>query len=70
MLTTWNNIFGINIIITEVCSPLNLNEIDPACGQLASIRGAGRIIKTNHVMTNNFAFGGINSSIIFKRWEL
>ncbi len=48
---------------------LNLNEIDPACGQLDYIRGEGRNIKTNHVMTNNFAFGGINTSIIFKRWN-
>jgi 3-oxoacyl-[acyl-carrier-protein] synthase II len=49
---------------------LNLNEVDPACGQLDYIRGEGRKIKTNHVMTNNFAFGGINTSIIFKRWEI
>jgi 3-oxoacyl-[acyl-carrier-protein] synthase II len=48
---------------------LNLNEVDPACGQLDYIRGEGRTIKTNHVMTNNFAFGGINTSIIFKRWN-
>ncbi|MBL4765742.1 MAG: beta-ketoacyl-ACP synthase [Colwellia sp.] len=48
---------------------LNLNEVDPACGQLDYIRGEARTIKTNHVMSNNFAFGGINTSIIFKRWE-
>jgi len=48
---------------------LNLNEVDPACGQLDYIRGEGRKIKTNHVMTNNFAFGGINTSIIFRRWN-
>jgi 3-oxoacyl-[acyl-carrier-protein] synthase II len=48
---------------------LNINEIDPACGQLDYIRREGLTIKTNHVMTNNFAFGGINTSIIFKRWN-
>ena len=24
---------------------------------------------TDYVMTNNFAFGGINTSLIFKRWN-
>lgn len=48
---------------------LNLQDIDPACGQLDYIRGEAREIHTDHVMSNNFAFGGINTSIIFKRWE-
>jgi len=47
---------------------LNLQEVDPACGLLDYIKGEAREIKTNHVMSNNFAFGGINTSIIFKRW--
>jgi 3-oxoacyl-[acyl-carrier-protein] synthase II len=47
---------------------LNLTEVDAACGQLDYIKDHARTIKTNHVMTNNFAFGGINTSIIFKRW--
>jgi 3-oxoacyl-[acyl-carrier-protein] synthase II len=49
---------------------INLNEVDAACGKLDYIRECGRTIKTNHVMTNNFAFGGINTSIIFKRWDI
>lgn len=48
---------------------LNLQEVDPACGQLDYIRGQARKINTDHVMSNNFAFGGINTSIIFKSWE-
>jgi len=62
---------SINMMQDDWFAPtLNLNEVDPACGQLDYIRGEGRVIKTNHVMTNNFAFGGINTSIIFKRWEI
>ncbi len=62
---------SINMMQDDWFAPtLNLNEVDPACGQLDYIRGEGRTIKTNHVMTNNFAFGGINTSIIFKRWQL
>ena len=46
---------------------LNLNNVDENCGQLDYITEKGRIIDTEYVMTNNFAFGGINTSIILKR---
>lgn len=46
---------------------LNLNNVDEKCGQLDYIMKEGRIIDTEYVMTNNFAFGGINTSIILKR---
>ncbi|MDD1791882.1 beta-ketoacyl-ACP synthase [Enterovibrio sp. ZSDZ42] len=46
---------------------LNLENIDPACGDLDYIRGEGRHIDCSYIMSNNFAFGGINTSIIFKR---
>lgn len=46
---------------------LNLDELDPNCGQLDYIRGDVREIDTNLVMSNNFAFGGINTSLVFRR---
>ena len=46
---------------------LNLNEIDERCGELDYIRGEPRKIDTEFVMSNNFAFGGINTSLILKR---
>jgi 3-oxoacyl-[acyl-carrier-protein] synthase II len=45
---------------------VNLSEPDPACAELDYITGTGRAIKTGYVMNNNFAFGGINTSLIFK----
>ena len=48
---------------------LNLENIDERCGKLDYIRGDGREIQTNYVMNNNFAFGGVNTSLIFKRWN-
>jgi 3-oxoacyl-[acyl-carrier-protein] synthase II len=48
---------------------LNLEQVDPKCGALDYITGAGREIQTDHVMSNNFAFGGINTSLIFRRWR-
>jgi len=47
----------------------NLDSIDPRCGDLDYIVNEGRNIETEYVMSNNFAFGGINTSLIFKRWN-
>jgi len=48
---------------------INLDNVDEQCGDLDYITQQGRHIKTNYVMSNNFAFGGINTSLIFQRWE-
>lgn len=48
---------------------LNLSEPDPACAPLDHIRTGGRRLEVEYLMSNNFAFGGINTSLIFKRWS-
>lgn len=48
---------------------INLDHIDERCGKLDYIQGDGRYIDTDYVMNNNFAFGGVNTSLIFKRWQ-
>ncbi len=48
---------------------LNLNDIDPRCGKADYILSGGREIETDYVMSNNFAFGGVNTSLVFKRWK-
>jgi 3-oxoacyl-[acyl-carrier-protein] synthase II len=45
----------------------NLENIDPACAELDYIKGDIRKLDCEYVMSNNFAFGGINTSLIFKR---
>ncbi len=47
---------------------INLENVDERCGKLDYIQGDGREIQTDYVMNNNFAFGGVNASLIFKRW--
>jgi len=47
----------------------NLTEPDPRCGAVDYIMGEARPLHTDVVMNNNFAFGGINTSLIFKRWS-
>ena len=46
---------------------LNLEQPDEACGKLDYIMHEARKLDCSYVMTNNFAFGGINTSIILKR---
>ena len=48
---------------------LNLDQVDPRCAPLDYVRGDGRAIDCEYTMSNNFAFGGINTSLIFKRWD-
>jgi len=49
---------------------LNLETPDPVCGALDYIQGEGRELQIDYLMSNNFAFGGINTSLIFKRWSV
>jgi len=46
---------------------LNLDEIDPLCGDLDYIVQQPQALNADIIMSNNFAFGGINTSLIFKR---
>ena len=48
---------------------LNLADPDPEIGDLDYIRGEGRTLDTEYVMSNNFAFGGVNTSLIFRNPE-
>lgn len=52
-----------------VAPTVNLRHVDPACAPLDYVMGEGRSLSTELVMSNNFAFGGINTSLIFKRWR-
>ncbi len=46
---------------------VNLHNIDPTCASLDYIVGGGRELDVEYVMNNNFAFGGINTSLVFRR---
>ncbi|TGD72669.1 beta-ketoacyl-ACP synthase [Mangrovimicrobium sediminis] len=48
---------------------LNLDNVDPQCAELDYIRGECRAIETDVIMSNNFAFGGINTSLLVRRWS-
>lgn len=62
--------YSINMMNENWFAPtLNLTERDPECAELDYITGAPRELETQYIMSNNFAFGGINTSLIFKKFE-
>jgi len=46
---------------------LNLRDPDPRCAELDYLMNEGRALQCEYAMSNNFAFGGINTSLIFRR---
>lgn len=49
------------------CPTANLEQVDKRCGDLDYIMKEPREIDADYIMSNNFAFGGINTSLIIKR---
>lgn len=47
---------------------LNLKNVDERCGELDYIMNGGRKLDVEYVMNNNFAFGGVNTSLVFRRF--
>ena len=47
---------------------LNLDNVDPRCAPLDYIQHDCRRIQTDIIMSNNLAFGGVNTSLLLKRY--
>ncbi|MCB1624698.1 MAG: beta-ketoacyl-ACP synthase [Pseudomonadales bacterium] len=61
--------FSIEMMAQHWFAPtINLQRIDARCGELDYLTGDGRVIDTEYVMSNNFAFGGVNTSLVLRRW--
>lgn len=46
---------------------VNLANVDERCAELDFVTGSGRVLDAEYFMSNNFAFGGVNASLIFRR---
>ena len=46
---------------------LNLDEPDPRCGDHDFVTGSGHAADVAFAMSDNFAFGGVNTSLVFAR---
>jgi len=64
------SMFTIEMMRTGWFAPsVNLENVDPRCGELDYIVGRGRAMDVEYAMNNNFAFGGVNTSLVFRRWQ-
>jgi 3-oxoacyl-[acyl-carrier-protein] synthase II len=48
---------------------LNLETPDPAAGNLDLVGANSRDRVVDYAMTNGFGFGGVNASVVFRRWN-
>lgn len=64
-------LFGALMMMNEdwFMPTLNLDEIDDECPDLDFIVDKCRPLSVEYCMSNNFAFGGVNTSIIVKRYQ-
>lgn len=63
------SIFAIRGMIEGFASPiLNLEHPAPDCAPLRYITGKAIPLEQKIIMSNNFAFGGINTSLIYRKW--
>lgn len=63
-------IFSVLSLCDQVAPPtLNLTAADEAADGLDLIANNARQMSLNYVLSNSFGFGGVNASLLFKRWE-
>jgi 3-oxoacyl-[acyl-carrier-protein] synthase II len=62
-------IFTILALCDQVAPPtLNLDDPDEAAEGVDLVAGAARPMAMEHAISNGFGFGGVNASIVLKRW--
>jgi 3-oxoacyl-[acyl-carrier-protein] synthase II len=47
----------------------SLEDPDPRCAALDYVMGTPRELAAETIVSNNFAFGGVNTSLVFRRWS-
>ncbi len=62
-------IFTILALRDQVAPPtLNLNDPDEAAEGIDLVAKVARPMAMNHAISNGFGFGGVNASIVLRRW--
>ena len=61
---------GIEMLKEGRISPTaNLTEVDPNCAELDYVMGESRVVTSNAFASNNFAFGGVNTSLVIRNYD-
>ncbi|MCQ4630488.1 beta-ketoacyl-ACP synthase II [Shinella sp. CPCC 100929] len=62
-------IFTLLALRDQVAPPsLNLEMPDPAAEGIDFVTGRARAMAFDHAISNGFGFGGVNASVLFRRW--
>ncbi|RON63721.1 beta-ketoacyl-ACP synthase II [Pseudomonas fluorescens] len=63
-------IFTLLAIRDQIVPPtLNLDNPDPASEGVDIVHGKARSMPIEYALSNGFGFGGVNASVLFKRWR-
>ncbi|MGF6311683.1 3-oxoacyl-(acyl-carrier-protein) synthase [Bradyrhizobium sp. i1.8.4] len=63
-------IFTILALRDQVAPPtLNLENADPAAEGIDLVASVARPMAIEHAISNGFGFGGVNASLVFRRWS-
>lgn len=63
-------IFTVLALRDQIAPPtLNLNDPDEAAAGLDLVALNARPMPITHALSNGFGFGGVNASVLFRRWE-
>ena len=63
-------IFTVMALRDQIVPPtLNLNQPDEAAEGLDLVGLTARKLPLTHALSNGFGFGGVNASVVFRRWE-
>jgi 3-oxoacyl-[acyl-carrier-protein] synthase II len=52
-----------------VPATLNFTRADEAVGDLHIVHGSAQSLAIEYALSNGFGFGGVNASVLFKRWQ-
>ena len=62
-------IFTVLALRGQVAPPtINLDNPDPASEGLDLVAPGARPMRIDHAISNGFGFGGVNASVVFRRW--
>ena len=62
-------VFSVMSILNDIVPPtINLDNVDPECGNLDYVPRTARKMPVNYVLSNSFGFGGTNACLLLKKF--
>jgi len=63
-------VFSVMSILNDIVPPtINLDNVDPECGDLDYVPRTARKMPVNYVLSNSFGFGGTNACLLLKKFD-